>query len=48
MQEMKVVVGTVLGTRRLRLAKDGPLRPSPRSIFQAPEGGTEVVLEGSR
>jgi cytochrome P450 len=44
LQEMKIVVGTVLQRGGLRLAKPGPLRPSPRSLFQAPEGGTEVIL----
>ncbi len=48
LQEMKVVVGTVLQSRKLRLARQGPLRTSPRSVFQAPEGGTEVVLMGAR
>jgi cytochrome P450 len=48
LQEMKVVVGTVLRKRRLRLAKPPPLRPSPRSLFLAPEGGAEVVLLGDR
>jgi cytochrome P450 len=48
MQEMKVVVGTVLHRRRLRLVKPPPLRASPRSIFLAPEGGTEVVSLGQR
>lgn len=48
LQEMKVVLGTVLHSRRLRLVKPPPLRASPRSIFLAPEGGTEVVLLGDR
>jgi cytochrome P450 len=47
-QEMKVVLGTVLRRFELRLARPGPLLPSPRSVFQAPEGGTEVVLAGAR
>jgi cytochrome P450 len=44
MQEMKVVVATVLRNRRLKLVKPPPLKVSPRSIFLAPEGGTEVVV----
>jgi cytochrome P450 len=46
LQEMKIVVGTVLRTRRLTLARPAPLGVSPRSIFLAPKGGTEVVLAG--
>jgi cytochrome P450 len=48
MQEMKIVVGTVLEKLRLQLTKPPPLKASPRSIFLAPEGGTEVVLLGER
>jgi len=48
LQEMKVVLGTVLQRQRLRLVKPPPLRASPRSIFLAPEGGAEVVLMGQR
>lgn len=45
-QEIKVVVGTLLRGKRLRLVKPPPLKPSPRSIFLAPEGGVEVTLAG--
>jgi cytochrome P450 len=48
LQEMKVVLGTVLQKRHLRLVGRPPLRPSPRSVFLAPEGGTEVVMLGTR
>ena len=48
LQEMKVVLGTVLPRWRLRLVRRPPLRVSPRSVFLAPEGGTEVVLLGER
>jgi cytochrome P450 len=47
LQEMKVVVGTVLQKHRLQLVKPPPLRASPRSVFLAPEGGTEVVSLGA-
>jgi cytochrome P450 len=46
--EMKIVVGTILQELELRLARDAPLAPAPRSIFVTPEGGAEVVLEGAR
>jgi cytochrome P450 len=48
LQEMKVVVGTVLQTRRLELVRPPPLDASPRSIFLAPKGGAEVRLVGRR
>jgi cytochrome P450 len=48
LQEMKVVVGTVLQKLRIQLRKRAPLAISPRSIFLAPEGGTEVVVLGER
>jgi cytochrome P450 len=46
--EMKIVIGTILQELELALAREAPLRPAPRSIFIAPEGGTEVVLKGAR
>jgi cytochrome P450 len=48
LQEMKIVVGSVLQKLRLRLVKDPPLKISPRSLFMAPEGGAEVVILGER
>ncbi len=48
LQEMKIVLGTVLPRWRLRLADPPQLRASPRSVFLAPEGGTRVVLLGQR
>jgi cytochrome P450 len=48
LQELKVVVATVLKKLRLKLVKTPPLKIAPRSIFLAPEGGTEVVLLGER
>jgi cytochrome P450 len=47
LQEMKIVLGTVLHGHRLRLVRPPPLRASPRSVFLAPEGGAEVVLQGA-
>jgi serine/threonine protein kinase len=43
-----IVVATVLGSRRLRLVREPPLAAAPRSIFLAPQGGTEVVMLGAR
>src|SRR5262249_42940659 len=48
LQEMKIVLGSVLHRWRLRLVREPPLRPAPRSLFFAPEGGTEVVALGER
>jgi cytochrome P450 len=47
-QEMKVVIGTLLHRWRLQLAGEPPLRPSPRSVFFAPEGGAAVIALGER
>jgi cytochrome P450 len=48
LQEIKVVVATVLQKMRLKLVKTPPLKAAPRSVFLAPEGGAEVVLLGER
>jgi unspecific monooxygenase len=48
LQEMKIVLGTVLHRWRLRLVQKPPLRAAPRSLFFAPEGGAEVVAVGQR
>ncbi|MEZ4308450.1 MAG: cytochrome P450 [Polyangiaceae bacterium] len=47
-QEIKIVLGTVLGSLRLKLAREAPLPVSPRSVFMGPLGGTEVHLLGPR
>jgi cytochrome P450 len=47
-QEMKIVLSTVLRRFQLRLADPPPLRPAPRSVFFAPEGGTRVDIVGER
>jgi cytochrome P450 len=45
---MKIVLSTVLRRFQLRLADPPPLRPAPRSVFFAPEGGTRVDIVGER
>lgn len=46
LHEMKVIMATILGAGvKLRLAEEGPLKTTLRSLFYAPKGGTKVVVE---
>lgn len=44
MQEIKVVVASLLPKYKVELSPPGPLEFTPRSIFLAPKGGTKVRL----
>ncbi|AUX25245.1 cytochrome P450 [Sorangium cellulosum] len=46
--EMKVVLGTILGRARLRLASQAPLQHVRRGITMGPSGKVVMVLEGAR
>ena len=48
LQEMKIVLATVLGRVRLRLARRPPLKVTLRSLSMLPEGGTPVIVGGRR
>ena len=48
MQEMKLVLATVLPRMRLRLVSTDPLRITLRSFFFGPKGGSRVFIEGAR
>jgi cytochrome P450 len=43
--EMKIVLSTILGRARLRMAAPGPVRVVRRTVTLAPAGGTQVVLD---
>ncbi|EYF08416.1 cytochrome P450 [Chondromyces apiculatus] len=44
LQEMKMVLATVLSRTTLRPADDGPVRPVRRSITLTPSGGCRVIM----
>jgi cytochrome P450 family 110 len=46
MYEMKIVLGTLFGNYRLRLAEEKPVKPELRAVTIGPKGGVRVVLEG--
>jgi cytochrome P450 len=46
--EMKIVLATLLRTRRFRLAVDAPIAPTRRGPTMGPKGGVPMILEGSR
>jgi cytochrome P450 len=46
MYEMKIVLATLLSTRRLRLASDAPVRPARRGVTMGPKGGVRMILDG--
>lgn len=48
MYEMKVVLGTLLGNYRLRLAGDEPLRIVRRGLTLGPKGGVPMALDCRR
>jgi cytochrome P450 len=46
--EMKIVLATLLSTRRFRLASDAPVPPRPRGPTWGPKGGVTMILEAPR
>jgi cytochrome P450 len=46
--EMKVVLGTLLGAHRLRLASPAPIEHVRRGITMGPRGGVPMILEERR
>jgi cytochrome P450 len=46
--EMKIVIGLVWSSLRLRLASPGRVRVARRTVTLAPAGGTRVIVEGPR
>jgi cytochrome P450 len=48
MYELKVLLGTLLGQNRLRLARAAPVVHVRRGLTMGPSGGVPMVLEGRR